>query len=174
MNECLIQVICGPGRGKTTSAIGRGIVSLGMGKCVSMVQFLKGSMDADKMEVIKRLEPEFKLFRFEKTSTAFDQLSDEEKEEARASIRNGLNFARKVLTTGECDILILDEILGILDEGIISLDELAGLIAHARQMETKLVLTGTVYPAGLDAYVDEVTRIQTRYEEGGSENTVTC
>ena len=66
MNECLIQVICGPGRGKTTSAIGRGIVSLGMGKCVSMVQFLKGSMDADKMEVIKRLEPEFKVFRFEK------------------------------------------------------------------------------------------------------------
>lgn len=37
-----------------------------------------------------------------------------------------------------------------------------------------MVLTGTVYPAGLDAYVDEVTRIQTRYEEGGSENTVTC
>ena len=60
------------------------------------------------------------------------------------------------------------------EKTFISLDELAGLIAHARQMETKLVLTGTVYPAGLDAYVDEVTRIQTRYEEGGSENTVTC
>lgn len=82
MNECLIQVICGPGRGKTTSAIGRGIVSLGMGKCVSMVQFLKGSMDADKMEVIKRLEPEFKVFRFEKSSTRFDKLSPQEKEEA--------------------------------------------------------------------------------------------
>ena len=167
MKNNIIQVICGPGRGKSTAALGRGISALTQNQTVIMVQFLKGAIDPRNMEVIKRLEPEFKLFRFEKTSTAFDQLSDEEKEEARASIRNGLNFARKVLTTGECDILILDE-------GIISLDELAGLIAHARQMETKLVLTGTVYPAGLDAYVDEVTRIQTRYEEGGSENTVTC
>ena len=174
MKNNIIQVICGPGRGKSTAALGRGISALTQNQTVIMVQFLKGAIDPRNMEVIKRLESEFKLFRFEKTSTAFDQLSDEEKEEARASIRNGLNFARKVLTTGECDILILDEILGILDEGIISLDELAGLIAHARQMETKLVLTGTVYPAGLDAYVDEVTRIQTRYEEGGSENTVTC
>ena len=80
----------------------------------------------------------------------------------------GLNFARKVLTTGECDVLILDEILGILDEGIISLEELAALIGHARQMETCLILTGTVYPSALDDYVDEITRIQTRYEDRNS------
>ena len=38
-------------------------------------------MDADKMEVIKRLEPEFKVFRFEKSSTRFDKLSPQEKED---------------------------------------------------------------------------------------------
>ena len=79
MNKSLIQVICGPGRGKTTGAIGRGIVALGSGKSVIMVQFLKGSMDADKMEVIKRLEPEFKVFRFEKSCTRFEELSPQEK-----------------------------------------------------------------------------------------------
>ena len=166
MKNNTIQVICGPGRGKSTAALGRGISVLTQNQTVIMVQFLKGAIDPRNMEVIKRLEPEFKLFRFEKTSTAFEQLSEEEKEEARTSIRNGLNFARKVLTTGECDMLILDEILGILDEGIISLEELAGIIQHARQTETQLILTGTVYPAGLDDYVDEITRIQTRYEEG--------
>ena len=35
------------------------------GKTVIMVQFLKGSMETEGMEIVKRLEPEFKLFRFE-------------------------------------------------------------------------------------------------------------
>ena len=104
MKESMIQVICGPGRGKTTSAIGRGLTALTKGKCVYMVQFLKGALDADNMEIIQRLEPEFKIFRFEKTPVFFDQLTEEEKNEARICIRNGLNFAKKVLVTGECDI----------------------------------------------------------------------
>ena len=108
------------------------------GKTVIMVQFLKGSMETEGMEIVKRLEPEFKLFRFEKSPIFFDQLSEEEKDEARINIRNGLNFAKKVLVTGECDILILDEILGILDEGIISLEELKALICQARQSEAEL------------------------------------
>ena len=41
MKESMIQVICGPGRGKTTSAIGRGLTALTKGKCVYMVQFLR-------------------------------------------------------------------------------------------------------------------------------------
>ena len=76
MKESMIQVICGPGRGKTTSAIGRGLTALTKGKCVYMVQFLKGALDADNMEIIQRLEPEFKIFRFEKTPVFFDRLTD--------------------------------------------------------------------------------------------------
>ena len=84
--------------------------------------------------------------------------------ETEGNIRNGLNFAKKVLVTGECNILILDEILGILDEGIISLEELKTLICQARQSEAELIMTGTVYPQELDEYVDEITKIQTRFE----------
>lgn len=164
MKESMIQVICGPGRGKTTGAIGRGVTALTKGQTVYMVQFLKGALDTDNMEIIQRLEPEFKIFRFEKTPVFFDRLTQEEKEEARICIRNGLNFARKVLVTGECDVLILDEILGILDEGVITGEELCAIITQAREAEIQLILTGNVYPDDLDAYVDEVTKIQTRYE----------
>lgn len=157
MKENLIQVICGPGKGKTASALGRGVTALLKGKTVIMVQFLKGSMETEGMEIVKRLEPEFKLFRFEKSPIFFDQLSEEEKDEARINIRNGLNFAKKVLVTGECDILILDE-------GIISLEELKALICQARQSEAELIMTGTVYPQELDEYADEITKVQTRYE----------
>ena len=62
------------------------------------------------------------------------------------------------------DILILDEILGILDEGILTLEELCALIGQARQSEAELIMTGTVYPAALDEWVDEVTKLQTRFE----------
>ena len=40
MKENLIQVICGPGKGKTASALGRGVTALLKGKTVIMVQFL--------------------------------------------------------------------------------------------------------------------------------------
>ncbi len=162
MKESMIQVICGPGRGKTTSAIGRGLTALGGGSTVIMVQFLKGSLEAEGMEVIARLEPEFKIFRFEKTNAAFDSLDQKEKEEAAVNIRNGLNFARKVLVTRECSILILDEILGILDEGILTLEELCALISQARQASVHLILTGARYPKELDSWVDEVTTVETR------------
>ena len=82
MKESMIQVICGPGRGKTTSAIGRGLTALTKGKCVYMVQFLKGALDADNMEIIQRLEPEFKIFRFEKKMCIRDRFCTREAQES--------------------------------------------------------------------------------------------
>ena len=38
------------------------------------------------------------------------------------------------------------------------------LIGQARQSEAELIMTGTVYPAALDEWVDEVTKLQTRFE----------
>ena len=60
-------------------------------------------------------------------------------------------------------MLILDEILGILDEGVISGDELcAAIIAQARNAQIQLILTGTIYPDCPERPMDEVTRIRTR------------
>ena len=57
------------------------------------------------------------------------------------NLRNGFNFAKKVMTTGECDVLILDEILGIVDQGIISAEEFRSFL-EARDEETDLIMTG--------------------------------
>ena len=38
-------------------------------------------------------------------------LSDAEKKDEEINLRNGLNYAKKVLTTEECDLLVLDEAL---------------------------------------------------------------
>ena len=159
-----VRVICGPGYGKSASALGYAMMGVFRGKRVIMVQFLKGMLGEGAADVLKRLEPDLKFFRFEHSRERFEDLPEDQKHEELMNMRNGFNFARKVMTTGECDVLILDEILGILDEGIISLDELKALICQARQSEAELIMTGTVYPQELDEYADEITKVQTRYE----------
>lgn len=108
----LTQIYCGPGKGKTSVAIGQAIRAVGYGKRAIVIQFLKGRATS-RLDYLNAMEPEVRLFRFEKKDKFYEDLTDEEKKEENLNIRNGLNFARKVLLTEECDMLILDEILGV-------------------------------------------------------------
>lgn len=152
-----IEVICGAGLGKTSLALGKGILALGEQKSVIMIQFLKGSQK-EGQDVIKRLEPDFKLFRFEKADACFADLTEEEKEEELINIKNGFNFAKKVVTTGECDVLILDEVLGIIDQNIICAEEFERLVS-SKEEEMTLILTGKVFPEQLRPYIDAISVI---------------
>ena len=75
-----------------------------------------------------------------------------------ANMKNGLNFARKVLATSECDLLVLDEILGVVDAGVISVEELCAII-RAKTEETDVILTGRRLPEELREIADEVYNI---------------
>lgn len=149
-----IQVYYGAGRGKSPAALGRAIRAASEGKTVFIIQFLKGKTD-DEMEFLKRLEPEIKFFRFEKSEEYFSELSEEEQLEEVKNIKNGINFAKKVLTTGECDLLILDEVLGLVDHGMLEVEELKALIG-AKPEDTGLILTGWVLHDELRPYIDEI------------------
>ena len=69
-------------REREAGALGRGFTALLKGKTVIMVQFLRAPWKQKAWRCGKRLEPEFKLFRFENRVSFFDQLSEEEKDEA--------------------------------------------------------------------------------------------
>lgn len=160
MNKGYVQIFCGNGDGKTSAAIGKGIFSAIDGKQVIIVQFMK-EKDDKEVEFFKQLEPQIKLFRFEKMETSFENLNEQEKTEEVTNIRNGLNFARKVLATGECDVLILDEALGLIDEGIINMDEIISVIQSKSDEET-VFLTGINLTDELKEYVDLVSKIETQ------------
>ncbi len=149
-----VQVYYGAGRGKSPAALGRAIRAAAEGKTVFVIQFLKGKSD-EEMEFLKRLEPEIKFFRFEKSEEYFSELSEEEQLEEVKNIKNGINFAKKVLTTGECDLVILDEVLGLVDHGLIDAEELKTLIG-ARLDDTDLIMTGWVLSDELRPYIDEI------------------
>ena len=162
MSRRYIHIFCGTGVGKTSAALGKGIREAGDGKSVVLIQFLKEKQSGDSLEFFKRLEPEVKLFRFEKFPENYESLTEREKEDEIRNIKNGLNFAKKVLVTEECDVLILDEILGLTEKGIVTVEELKGLI-HAVGEETELILTGNNRCEELWPYVDEVTELTTSY-----------
>ena len=156
MNEGIIQIYCGDGHGKSAAALGQAIHAASLGKNVIIIKFLKSQEDS---EFMTRLEPEIKVFRFEKSEVNFEELSESEKQEEVQNIRNGLNFAKKVLTTGGCDILILDEVLGLLDNHIIEADELRTIL-EAKTEEETIILTGIQLHDETCIVADEIYKIE--------------
>ena len=157
-NEGLVQIYCGPGKGKTSVAIGQAIRAVGHGKTAIVIQCPKGRATSE-LDYLSVLEPNVRLCRFEKKDKYYEDLSDEEKQEENCNIRNGLNYARKVLVTQECDMLILDEILGAVEFGIITEEEVEELI-RTKDEETELILTGNVVPERLKEAADRVVSLE--------------
>lgn len=155
MEQGVVQIYSGEGHGKSAAALGRAIQVASSGKNVVIINFLKGTQNE---EFLKRLEPEIKIFRFEKSEEEFAQLSEERQQEEIHNIKNGLNFAKKVLTTGECGLLILDEVLGLIDNGIISVEDLK-LIVEAKSEDVSIILTGINMNDNVCALADEISRI---------------
>ena len=122
------------------------------------IQFLKGN-DAEEFNFLEKLEPDIKLFRFEKERESFSELLASQKKEEKQNIINGVNFARKVIDTGGCDVLVLDEILGLIDLEIITVDDIIHLI-ELRDDYTRLVLTGQNLPPQLAEYADVISKIE--------------
>lgn len=154
----LTQIYCGPGKGKTSVAIGQAVRAMGYGKRAIVIQFLKGKVTS-KLDYLSALEPDIRLFRFEKKDKYYEDLTDLEKQEENLNIRNGLNFARKVLVTEECDMLILDEILGALELGIVTEEEIEALI-RVKDQETELIMTGNVVTEALKKAADRVVSLE--------------
>ena len=156
MEKGKITVFSGEGRGKTAAALGTALDAAAEGKTAVIIQFLKGKGITDS-PFTKRLEPEIKIFRFEKSEVDYMDRSPEEREEAVINIRNGLNFARKVLATGECNLLILDEVLEVVNKNIISVDDLRSLVDT--RMDTDIIITGSEMNVEVCKFADKISEI---------------
>ncbi|MCR5640066.1 MAG: cob(I)yrinic acid a,c-diamide adenosyltransferase [Lachnospiraceae bacterium] len=160
MEKGIIQVYYGNGSGKSSAAFGNVVRRVSAGACGYIIRFLKGQIDEEYM---KKLEPEIKLFSFERSIGGFDSLTEEKKLEEKQNILNGINFAKKVLTTGECDVLVLDEVLGIVDEGIATVEEILGVLQE-RSIFTTVILTGRNLPDEIREVADQIMRIDSEKE----------
>ena len=86
MSTGRVQAYYGAGRGKTSAALGYAIHEASQGGSVVIIQFLK-QKDDDEITFISRLEPEIRLFRFQKSKKFYDELSEQEKFEEQMNMK---------------------------------------------------------------------------------------
>ena len=156
MEKGTIQVYYGSGQGKSAAALGKAVGFASQGLKTIIIQFLKSETNSEYFE---KLEPEIKLFRFERSKDGFESLTDEQKQEEKINILNGLNYAKKVLGTGECELLVLDEILGVVDEGIVSEEDIMEAL-EGRAINTNVILTGLNITPGIFEIADSVLNVK--------------
>ena len=161
MKKGNIEIYCGSGRGKTSLALGKSIRACVENKSVIIIQFLKGRENGE-YTFLENADIGIRVFRFEKSERYYEELSEQEQQEQKANVRNGLNFARKVITAHECDVLVLDEILGLPGYGIASCEEINEIL-QVNQNGMEIILTGRDMHEELKQYVDAVTVLNTEY-----------
>lgn len=139
----LVQLIHGTGKGKTTAALGQAIRCAGAGKRVCIVYFDKGGTSHYSERAIiegmanvtyvatgrDRIDPHTGAFDF--------SINDVD----RAEAARGLQVARDALTSGEFDLVILDEINSTTDLNMVAAADVCTVIDGKRD-NVELILTG--------------------------------
>ena len=149
----LVIVHTGNGKGKTTAALGLAFRALGHGFRVLMVQFIKGSWKYGELESAKR----FESFKLVPMGRGFVSTDGQVAEEDRRAAREALDFARSNLDV--YDMVILDEVIYSIGFGLISEDEVLGLIKE-KPSRVHLVLTGRNAPEKIVEAADLVTEMK--------------
>ena len=163
----LIHVYYGDGKGKTTAAFGLAIRAAGCGKNVVIVQFLKNWTCGEHNSLPKI--PNVKLFRGKAAGGKFvHEMSDEEKQETKASQDESLKKALDLIDAEQCDVLILDEVIDAHRLGVLDTSVLEELIYNKPAL-LELVITGHNPDERLlnhADYVTEMKKCKHPYDEG--------
>lgn len=138
MSTGLVHLYVGDGKGKTTAAMGLAVRALGAGRKVLVVQFLKGQPTSE-LEPLRRLGVE--IVRTEDITKFVFQMDETERAAARTSCVHCLDAAAAALAAGECQLLVLDEVVDAVNCGLISSERLLEVVAR-REPDVEVVLTG--------------------------------
>jgi cob(I)alamin adenosyltransferase len=153
----LVHVYTGDGKGKTTSAIGTGIRAVGHGYKVHMIQFMKGGEKFPQYGEIISLKnvPNFTVEQYPTEHFVQGKTSEKDKE----TINKALARAREVTSSGEFDLVILDEINVACHFGLIKVSDVVDLIS-SKAPHTELILTGRKAPYEVIEKADLVSNIE--------------
>lgn len=156
----LVIVFTGNGKGKTTAAVGMAVRAAGSKQRVLIVQFIKGKWKTGEQTSLKALAPYIELVRMGKGFT-IDRLRDQrvELDEHQAAAQAAFAYARERMLSGEYQHVILDEIMGTMKAGLVSVTDVVELIT-AKPADLHLTLTGRNVPPEIVELADLVSEIQ--------------
>lgn len=165
MNNGLVQIYTGDGKGKTTAAIGLAVRAAGAGFRCLFCQFLKGQ-DSAELAPLHNLGVE--VLRTPEVTKFFWQMDDCEKKECLKSHEMCYNKLCKLLFEKEYGLVVLDEVFPAIQLGLLPLERVVQLV-QGRPVNTELVMTGRDAQPELLAlaeYVSEIRAVRHPYEQG--------
>jgi cob(I)alamin adenosyltransferase len=149
----LVLVNTGPGKGKSTAAIGVVVRGVGRGWSVAVVQFLKsGDWHTGEEDVCRQLGVDWWAMGEGFTWDSSDLTVDE------AVAAGAWEHARGLIQAGDHQLVLLDEITYPINWNWIALDDVVATIA-GRPQHVNIVCTGRDAPQALIDIADTVTEM---------------
>jgi len=154
----LIHIYTGNGKGKTTSAFGLAMRSSGQGLKVIIFQFLKPKSLVTGEEISAKKIKNLKIVKFNQMHPMFESQGSKINiyGEIKKSTEKAMIEVGKVILSGRYDMVILDEIINVIDQGFAGKKEFLSLIKKAPK-GVELVLTGRGDISDIEQFADYIT-----------------
>ena len=147
----VLVVHTGDGKGKSTAGFGVAIRAAGHGQSVGVVQFVKGTWKTGEQAALARF-PEIEHVISGEGFTWDTQDRDKD----LAAAKRGLDEARRMITSGDYDVVVLDELSFALHVDQLPLDDVLDVLS-ARPEHVSVIVTGRGAKPEVIALADTVT-----------------
>lgn len=162
----LIIVNTGPGKGKTTAAMGTALRAAGNGMKVLMLQFLKGSWHYGELDAVKAFGDNFVM---KQMGRGFVKVGGAETDpEDIRLVEEAWAAAREAINSGKWDLVILDEINYAISYGMLDPAQVVDTLKRKPE-QVHVILTGrNAHPTIIELAdtVTEMKQVKHAYEKG--------
>ena len=162
----LILINTGPGKGKTTAALGTAMRAAGNGMRVLILQYLKGSWHYGELDAAKTLGPDFVI---KQMGQGFVKVGNAETDPADLKmVADAWAESAEAILSGEWDLIVLDEINYAIGYKMLDAEVVADVLRRKPEM-LHVILTGRNAPKVLVDMADTVTEmreVKHAYEKG--------
>ncbi len=163
----LLIIYTGPGKGKTTCALGTAFRAVGQGLHVLMVQFIKGSWHYGELDAAKMLGDD--KFEIRAMGRGFVKVggAGTHPEDVRLC-EECWEAGRQAVYSGKYDLVILDEINYVISYGMLDADKVVEAL-RGRPAGVHVICTGrNAYPklVELADLVTEMREVKHPYTKG--------
>jgi cob(I)alamin adenosyltransferase len=155
LQQGLVQIYTGNGKGKTTAALGLAFRASGRGLRVHIMHFMKHDPDYGEMHSAKRMGNSWSVEQVGRSG--FVSLKNPDPIDIDLA-QTALERAHKLAHSGDYDLLILDELINALYFNLVDIAAILQLI-DAKAPHTELVMTGRNAPQQLIDVADLVTEM---------------
>jgi cob(I)alamin adenosyltransferase len=162
----LVIVNTGPGKGKTTAAMGTALRAVGNGLKVLMLQFLKGSWHYGELDAVKEFGDNFVM---KQMGRGFVKVGGAETDpEDIKMVEDAWKEAAEAILGGQWDLVILDEINYAIGYKMLDPEKVAEVLRRKPEM-VHVILTGrNAHPTIVELAdtVTEMREVKHAYQKG--------